>query len=123
MEHDCLKCILNLADASGRWSRWRLCLSEFEFDVVYRAEIKHQVVDALSRMSTDGADTTPIEHKIPIQTIDVTSNHNEKIPPQQARCQSSAYVVENGDNHQEGAANEPTFEEFLQHQATEPFYQ
>lgn len=54
---DSLKWILNLSDSTGRFARWRLCLSEFEFDVVHKAGVKHQAADALSRLPATGADT------------------------------------------------------------------
>lgn len=38
---DSWKCTLSLVDATGRLARWQLRLSEFEFDVVHRADIKH----------------------------------------------------------------------------------
>lgn len=77
-DHGCFKWILNLADTSVRWARWRLCLPEFEFNVLHRAGVKHQAVDALSRMPTGGADTTPIEDEIPITVIDTAlSNEGE----------------------------------------------
>ena len=35
-DHDSLRWIMNLSDASGRLQRWRLRLSEYEYDVVHR---------------------------------------------------------------------------------------
>lgn len=40
-DHDLLKQILNLADATGHFAGWQLRLLQFDFDVVYRAGIKH----------------------------------------------------------------------------------
>ena len=67
-DHDSLKWVLNLADAKGRLARWRLRLSEFDFDVEHRAGVKHQAADALSRMETTGLDTRPLGDEIPCFT-------------------------------------------------------
>lgn len=40
--HDLLKWFLNLADATGRLTGWRLRLSEFSFDVVHRADLNQK---------------------------------------------------------------------------------
>lgn len=53
---DCLKWIQNLADAIGRSARWRLRISEFEFNVLYWAETKCQAGEALLRMLSSGHD-------------------------------------------------------------------
>lgn len=111
-DHDCLKWIRNLADATGRLARLRLHLFEFEFDAVHRAEIEHQAADALSSMPTDGADITLMEVDILIVVIDVTSHHNDEIPIQQVSCHATTYIVGDNDNLQDGAANATTFEKF-----------
>lgn len=43
-----LRGISNLADVPGKLARWRLRLTEFEFDVVPRASVKLQAADTLS---------------------------------------------------------------------------
>ena len=75
-DHDSLRWIMNLSDASGRLQRWRLRLADFEYDVVHRAGIKHQAADALSRMPTDGSDQTPLDDAIP--TLAVEASHTER---------------------------------------------
>lgn len=55
--------------------RWRLHLSEFEFDIIHRAGIKHQAVDALSQLKTKGVDTMPLQNEVPVLTISLLS-HN-----------------------------------------------
>lgn len=52
MDHDTLKYILDLTERTDRHAFWRLRLSESDFDLVHRADIKHKAVDALSLIST-----------------------------------------------------------------------
>jgi len=68
-DHESLRWILNLSDASGKLQRWRLRLLEFEFDVVHRPGIKHQAADALSRLNTQGEDEEPLEDEVPTLLI------------------------------------------------------
>ena len=68
-DHDALKWMMNLTGASGRLLRWRLRLLEFDFIVTHRPGVQHKVADAMSRLSTDGHDTTELDDEIP--TINV----------------------------------------------------
>lgn len=42
---------------------------EFELDIVHRPGVKHQAVDALSRLFTVGEDTTPLEDSFPCLAV------------------------------------------------------
>lgn len=53
-------------ERSGRLARWRLWLSEFEFDVIRRAGIKHQAPGVLSRLPTSREDNKPLEDALPL---------------------------------------------------------
>lgn len=60
-DHEALSLILNMTDAKGPLTPWRLRLSVLDYDVVHCAQVKHQAADALSRLETSGADTTQID--------------------------------------------------------------
>lgn len=64
-DHNVLKRILNLAEAAGRLTRWPFRLSEFDFDVVYKAGTKNQNADILSLLETNGVGTTKFEDELP----------------------------------------------------------
>lgn len=44
-DQEALSWILDMTDAKGRLSRWRLRLSVLEYDIVHRAGVKHQAAD------------------------------------------------------------------------------
>lgn len=76
-DHDSLRWLLNISDVSGRLARWRLRLAEFDYTVVHRPGVKHQAPDALSRLPTAGADTSPLEDGIPCFTVTTDSGNED----------------------------------------------
>ena len=61
--------------------RWRLRLSEFDFEIQYRPGRVHQVPDALSRLITLGSDPKPVDDEIPTsgdQNVLVTARENTR---------------------------------------------
>ena len=65
-DHDSLRWLLTLKDPSARLIRWRLRLSEFDFEIQYRAGRVHQVPDTLSRLLTPvGSDDRPVDDDVP----------------------------------------------------------
>lgn len=67
--HESLKWLLKMVEAPGKlvWSRLRLL--DFAFDVVQWAGIKHQVADALSKISTLGADKFTLREEVSVSNI------------------------------------------------------
>lgn len=63
-DHDSLLWTLTMSDATGKLPRWRLHLSEIEYDVVHRARIKNQAADALLRFEMTDPDDRELEDKI-----------------------------------------------------------
>lgn len=65
-DHDALRWLLTISDATGRLMRWRLRLSEFDFAITYRPGLVHQVPDALSRVLTPrGVEPNPVDDEVP----------------------------------------------------------
>lgn len=79
---------LNLTNSTGKMARWRLRLSEFELDVVYRTVIKHQATDALLRLKTNRDDRMQVEDCNMVLCI-----HSS--PPEEEKA-SVMYMHENG---------------------------
>lgn len=73
------KWILNLSESSERLSRWRLRLSEIDFEVVHRAEVKQQTADDLPRLPTDGADTTALKDALPLPVLHTTATSSTSV--------------------------------------------
>jgi len=60
-DHKALKWIFSTtACTNNRLNRWRILLSEYDYDVEYMPGPQHVVADALSRIPTEGLDTRPI---------------------------------------------------------------
>ena len=49
-DHNALQWLMFLTESSGRLTRWRLRLAEYDFTIQYRPGSVHQVPDALSRL-------------------------------------------------------------------------
>ena len=65
LDHDALRWLLTLMYPSGRLMRWRLRLSEFDFEIHYRPGRVPQVPDALSRLISPSTDKKPVDDEIP----------------------------------------------------------
>lgn len=56
-DHAAFRWLLTIADPSGRLTRWRLRLSEFDFVVVYKTGKINTQAEAMSRLTTKGDHT------------------------------------------------------------------
>lgn len=65
-DHGPMPCLRNIADATGKPARWRLLLSEIQFEVVHHAGIMHQAAVALSHLKTTGEATSLLEDDVTI---------------------------------------------------------
>lgn len=68
-DHEALRWILSMTEATGKPARWRLRLTEFEIDIVHRAGVKRKAADALSRLNTKGVDCPPMVDEVPVLAI------------------------------------------------------
>jgi len=72
-DHQALSWIYSTTDSSGRLMRWRLRLSEYTFDMVYKPGASHHLPDFLSRASTV-APPEDIHDDIPFLALAQTAN-------------------------------------------------
>lgn len=45
-----LRLFMSISDPSGRLMRWRICLAEYEFQVIYKKDVQNTQADDLSRL-------------------------------------------------------------------------
>jgi hypothetical protein len=89
-----LRWVLNLADAQGRLTRWRLRLQEFDFEVLYLPGKSHHAADIMSHLQstepTLSEPTDPVDTDIPcfvvshreyptLISVDTLGNTNDAI--------------------------------------------
>lgn len=68
-DHTALKWMLHMDGAHGRLAQWRLRLAEFDYLVETRSGAAHHAADTMSRLTTSGADLSPIPEEIPCLTL------------------------------------------------------
>jgi len=54
---------------NARINRWRLRLSEYTYEIRHKLGKDHKVADALSRLPTEGLDSTPLDEDIPVLAV------------------------------------------------------
>jgi len=90
-DHKALKWILpTTACTNNRRNRWRIPLSEFDYDVEYKPGPQHVVDNALSRVPTEGLDTGPVSQEIP--TVGVTTRSWAVLDPRLPENRETAHI-------------------------------
>ena len=76
-----LRWLLGITEPSGRLVRWRLRLSEFDFEVRYKKGKLNNQADALSRLRTLGETEVDIDENVPCFIIEHTAvqNYNSNV--------------------------------------------
>ncbi|CDF40411.1 unnamed protein product [Chondrus crispus] len=72
-DHQSLKWMMSLTDASGRLARWRLRLLEFDFTIKYRKGAVNCIADAVSRLPTFGECAVESDSDIPCSWVQENS--------------------------------------------------
>jgi len=90
-DHKALKWILTTtACTNNRLNRWRILLSEFDYDVEYKPVPQHAVADALSRIPTEGLDEGQTSQEIP--TVGVTTRSGTVLDPRLRENRETAHI-------------------------------
>lgn len=74
-DHQGLRWVMNMTDASGRLARWRLRLLGYEFTLHYRKGLKNQIYHAVPRLPTFSETTIAPDIKIPCYVIEGLTGH------------------------------------------------
>ena len=77
--HAALHWLLSITDPSGRLIRWRLRLSEFDFEVKFKKGKANTQTDALYRLIVDG-ETVPDENDY-IPAFNIEHSHSQLDSP------------------------------------------
>jgi len=59
---------------NARINRWRLRLSQYNYEIRHKPGEDHKVADALSRLPTEGLDSTSLEEDIPVLAVETRAS-------------------------------------------------
>ena len=59
---------------NARINSWRLRLSEYTYEIRHKPGKDHKVADALSRLPTEGLDSTPLDEDIPVLAVETRAS-------------------------------------------------
>jgi transposase InsO family protein len=83
-DHHSLRWILNLSDAQGRLARWRLRLSEFDYEVQHTPGAGHHGADVMSRLQSEKKEiaepSEPVDVDVPCFVIEDTPDPSLILP-------------------------------------------
>lgn len=68
-DHAALTSVMTTKSPSRRLTGWRLRLSEFTYQLKHKPGKDHKVADAMSRLSTEGLDTSPLDDQILVLAV------------------------------------------------------
>jgi len=73
-DHRALLSVLTSISLNARINRWRLQLSEYNYEIRHEPGKDHKVADALSRLPTEGLDTSPLDEDIPVLAFETRAS-------------------------------------------------
>jgi len=84
-DHRALLSVLTSMSPNARIKLWRLRLSEYTYKIRHKPGKDHKVADALSRLPTEGLDSTPVDEDIPVLAVETrASGALEAVSPAEA---------------------------------------
>ena len=116
-----LRWLMELSDPSGRLMRWRLRLSEFDFEINYKKGTSNSVADCLSRLNTQGGTTVPTDNDIPCFVASHEKNEEEVDFIEFDYEEEDHVLVTNSASRQEENLKTITVEELLRAQQEDDF--
>jgi len=73
-DHRGLLSVLRSMSPNARISRWRLRLSEYTDEIRHKPGKDHKVADVLSRLPTEGLDSSPLDEDIPVVAVETRAS-------------------------------------------------
>jgi len=84
-DHRAFLSVLTIMSPNARINRWRLRLSEYNYEIRRKPGKDHKVADALSRPPTEGLDTSPLDEDIPVLAVETRASDTlKKASPEEA---------------------------------------
>ena len=84
-DHRALLSVLINMSPNARINRWRLRLSEYNYQIGHKPGKDHKVAHALSRLPTEGLDTSSLDEDIPVLAVETrASDALKKASPEEA---------------------------------------
>lgn len=131
-DHSALRWLMEICEPSGRLMRWRLRLSEFDFNIVHKKGLINTQADAMSRLTTLGSTTVDIDDDIPQYPHTTSTTSTSDIPNLEDPSTSledfdeqedTATVLLAEEKLDDNLAAPITTEELKREQAADPFCQ
>ena len=73
-DHQALLSVLTNMSPNARMNRWRLRFWEYTYEIRHKPSKDHKVADALSRLPTEGLDSTPLDEDIPVLAVETRAS-------------------------------------------------
>jgi len=73
-DHRALLSVLINMSPNARINRWRIRLSEYNYEIRHKPGKDYKVADALSRLPTEGLDTSPLDEDIPVLAVETRAS-------------------------------------------------
>jgi len=73
-DHRAVLSVFTSVSPNARINRWRLRLSEYNNEIRHKPKKDHNVADALSRLPTEGLDTSPLYEDIPVLAVETRAS-------------------------------------------------
>jgi len=73
-DHRALLSVLANMSPNARIKRWRLRLSEYTYEIRHKPGKDHNVADALSRLPTEGLDSSPLDEDISVLAVETRAS-------------------------------------------------
>ena len=117
-----LRWLLTIAETSERLMRWRLRLSEFDFQILYKKGNLNTQADALSRLTTLIETTSDLDEDIPCFLIDGEYDEGYEVPfIEEEFAYDNALLITETDMPDPDLLAAITLEELVLAQASDPF--
>ena len=73
-DHRALLSVLTNMSPNARINRWRLRVSQYIYEIRHKPGKDHKVADVLSRLPTEGLESTPLDEDVPVLAVETRAS-------------------------------------------------